>query len=167
MHRTGTKRPAKRRGTKRPTPRKASRAHSLIDDPQKQVVERLKSERDEALERQKATADILKVIASSPSDVQPVFEAIASSANRLLGGHSAAVMRAMDGVIHLAAFTPVNPAADAVLKSMFPMPVSAMPFFELLARGEPYQEPIWKLFRSSSQSSLLVRAAIGAHFGCP
>src|SRR5262249_35633451 len=102
---------------------------------------RLFNETHEALERQTATADILKVIASSPSDVQPVFEAIASSANRLLGGHATGVIRAIDGVLHLAAFTPVNPAADAVLKSMFPMPASAIPFFELLARGEPYQEP--------------------------
>ena len=63
---------------------------------------RLFNETREALERQTATADILKVIASSPSDVQPVFEAIAESANRLLGGFSSAVFRFLDGTVHLA-----------------------------------------------------------------
>ena len=81
---------------------------------------RLFNDTKEALERQTATADILKVIASSPSDVQPVFEAIATSANRLIGGHSTAVLRFVDGVSHLAAFTPTTPAADEILRASFP-----------------------------------------------
>ncbi len=58
---------------------------------------RMFNETNEALERQTATADILKVIASSPSDVQPVFDAIAISSKQLLGGFSATVFRFVDG----------------------------------------------------------------------
>src|SRR5258707_14012228 len=63
----------------------------------------------EAREQQAATAEILKIIASSPSDVQPVFEAIASNANRLIGGFSTAVHRVIDDINHLVAFTSTNP----------------------------------------------------------
>jgi two-component system NtrC family sensor kinase len=100
---------------------------------------RLFNETREALERQTATADILKVIASSPSDVQPVFEAIAASANRLIGGFSTAVFRFVDGVSHLAAFTPTHPAADEVLKASFPRPLAEFQPFELAYTGEAVQ----------------------------
>jgi len=100
---------------------------------------RLFNETREALERQTATADILKVIASSPSDVQPVFEAIATSANRLIGGFSTAVFRFVDGVSHLAAFTPTSPAADEILKSSFPRPVAEYRAIELAQAGEAIQ----------------------------
>jgi GAF domain-containing protein len=102
---------------------------------------RLFNETQEALERQTATADILKVIASSPSDTTPVFEAIASSAKRLLGGFSTAVFRLLDGTVHLAAFTPTNPAADQALKADFPQPVENFEAFRLAQHGEPIAIP--------------------------
>jgi two-component system NtrC family sensor kinase len=102
---------------------------------------RLFNETKEALERQTATAEILKVIASSPSDTTPVFEAIATSANRLLGGFSAAVFRFLDDSVHLAAFTPVSPAADAALKADFPRPVDEFEAFRLAQQGKPFPIP--------------------------
>jgi two-component system NtrC family sensor kinase len=100
---------------------------------------RLFNETREALERQTATADILKVIASSPSDVQPVFEAIAASSNRLIGGFSTAVLRFVDEELHLAAFTPIGPEKDEALKGTFPAPLSEFPLFRVVRGGETQQ----------------------------
>ena len=91
---------------------------------------RLFNETQEALERQTATADILKVIASSPSDVQPVFNAIAERSKRLVDALSTTVFRLDDGVMHLRAFTPTNPDADAALKATFPAPLSSFSWGE-------------------------------------
>jgi len=105
-------------------------------------VSSLGKELMEAREQQAATAEILKVIASSPDDVRPVFEAIAASAKRLMGGHSAAVFRFIDGVTYLEAFTPTTPEADEVLKNEFPMPVSNLPLAQRnVQNGETGQTP--------------------------
>jgi len=93
----------------------------------------------EAREQQAATAEILKVIASSPGDVQPVFETIVASAARLIGGFSAGVYRFVGDMVHLAAFTPTTPEADAALQAMFPMPQSQIPAVALMENGEPAQ----------------------------
>ncbi len=93
----------------------------------------------QALERQTATAEILKVIASSPSEVQPVFEAIATTANRLLGGISTTVWRFVDERMFLVAFTPTNPAADEALRASFPRPIADMPPFLPVLEGRTQQ----------------------------
>src|SRR5882724_9531665 len=95
---------------------------------------RLFNETKEALERQTATADILKVIASSPSDVQPVFEAIAERSNRLVEGLSTGVYRLVDDTLHLMAFTRISPQADAVLEASYPRPLSSLPWGDQIRR---------------------------------
>jgi hypothetical protein len=121
----------------------ATNPQQTIAEFQRKLAERT-AERDEALERQTATADILKVIASSPSDVQPVFEAIAASANRLIGGLSTAVYSLIDDMQHLSAFTPINPAADAALQALYPRPLSMQPGPNRPAMARSFTSPTSK-----------------------
>jgi two-component system, NtrC family, sensor kinase len=97
---------------------------------------RLFNETGEALARQTATADVLKVIASSPSTLQPVFDAIAERSKALIGAHSTVVVRYIDGMIQLASFTPVSPEADATVRKMFPRRPTAGDPPEQILRGE-------------------------------
>src|SRR5215471_2321232 len=64
---------------------------------------RLFNETKEALEQQTATAEILRVISQSPTDVQPVFDAIAESVVQLCDSVSATVYWFDGHLIHLVA----------------------------------------------------------------
>src|SRR5262249_21421459 len=66
----------------------------------------------EALEQQTATAEILRVISSSPTDVQPVFDTIVGSALRLLGGFSATLRLLAGDQMNLVAFTTTSESGD-------------------------------------------------------
>jgi signal transduction histidine kinase len=84
---------------------------------------RLFNETKEALERQTATADILKVIAGSPSDVQPVFEAIVHSAARLFQPCAATITMVKEGKLHWNATAALLPGYDVEgTKAIYPIP---------------------------------------------
>ena len=85
--------------------------------------EDLQLELSRALEQQNATSEILRVISMSPTDVQPVFDAIVRSASRLCSGHWAAAMRFDGKLIHLVAQSNIDPDA-ASLGVAFPCPPS-------------------------------------------
>jgi signal transduction histidine kinase len=91
-----------------------------------------------ALDQQTATADILRVISSSPTDVQPVFDTIVRNAKELLGGHSVAVTRVIGDEIHLMAFNSVSREGDAVLHAGYPIRLDQLTPAERMAReGTP------------------------------
>jgi GAF domain-containing protein len=82
----------------------------------------------EALEQQTATAEILRAISSSPTDVQPVFDRVVRSAVRLCGrsGSTYCVVFRVEGErLHIAAHHGASPAGLEELRRRYPAPLSA------------------------------------------
>src|SRR5262249_50512041 len=75
----------------------------------------------EALEQQTATSEILAVISSSPTDLQPVFDTIARNALRLCEGSYSVVSRYDGELMHLAAHAHVRSEGVDLMKRAFPM----------------------------------------------
>ena len=74
----------------------------------------------ETLEQQTATSEILRVISSSPTDVQPVFEAIVRSAVRLCDGLYGTAHQFDGELIHLTAHYNCTPEVVEALRQAFP-----------------------------------------------
>jgi GAF domain-containing protein/CheY-like chemotaxis protein len=80
------------------------------------------AELTEALEQQTATSEILRVISSSPTDVQPVFDTIAHHAPRLCGAKFCILYRFDGALLHLVAHQNTSDELLALLQKLYPMP---------------------------------------------
>jgi signal transduction histidine kinase/HAMP domain-containing protein len=87
-------------------------------------LEARNSDLTETLEQQTATAEILRVISSSQTDVQPVFETIAENSLRLCDATFSTVFRYDGELVHLAALRNTTPEGADAIRSAFPMPPS-------------------------------------------
>ena len=112
--------PVKGQSANRPEARNAPIAQVSAADPQEQL-DRVIHERDEALEQLAATSEILRVIRTSPTDVQPVFETIVRNAVSLCGSLFANVFRFDGELLHWVASNNVGPSFVDLLRAKFPM----------------------------------------------
>jgi len=79
----------------------------------------------EALEQQTATAEILRVIGTSPVDTQPVFDVIARSGVSVCGAHSCTLFVVDGDMLRVAATHGVPAERVERFRTQFPVPVSA------------------------------------------
>jgi len=84
---------------------------------------RLFNETNEALERQTATANILRVISQSQTDAAPVFEAIVNSAKALGNADDVGLVRLEGGQIHYITNTNKRDDDLALFRATYPRPV--------------------------------------------
>src|SRR5262245_61027830 len=113
--------PTKSKEANPPIARKSPKDDSArVRDLEKRLAEALK-DKAEALEQHAATAEILRVISSSPSDLQPVFDTIVERAVRLCDARLGALLRFDGQMIHLAAHAQQADAESVqALQTMYP-----------------------------------------------
>jgi GAF domain-containing protein/anti-sigma regulatory factor (Ser/Thr protein kinase) len=120
--------PAKSKEAKPPVARRSPKNDgSKVRDLEKRLAETLgqlqtrNRELVEAQEQQTATSEILRVISSSPTDVQPVFDTIAHNARRLCEAGSAQVVTYDGESMRLQSLDHISPEHADALRSVFPM----------------------------------------------
>ncbi len=131
-------------------------------------VEQRTVEVRQALEFQTATAEILQVISGSPTDVQPVFDAIAERAMTLCEARIGAVTRFHDGMVHLVAYHGVSQEAAYVMQAAFPMkPGQDSISARAVATGAPAQIPDVMADPDYAQKDAATRAGFRSNLAVP
>ena len=105
------------RTLKRRNALKAERPHKSFAAGEEAEVARLRRELNEALEQQTATSEVLKVISSSPGDLEPVFVAMLANAVQICGANFGNIYRWSDDALHLLATHNTPPAFAEVRRN--------------------------------------------------
>ena len=109
---------------KRPGAPKVGRHRNPSGTDANTKVALLTRERDQARERETATANILGVIASSPDSTQPVFEAIVNSGLKLFPGAMVSIAVPVADQVTAAAVAQPDPVHVESWRRIFPFPLT-------------------------------------------
>jgi hypothetical protein len=112
---------------------------------------RLTRERDEALEQQAATSEVLKVISRSPSDLQPIFATMLVEAVRICEANFGNIYRWDNDALHLAA-AHNTPRAFAEFRRHSPIRSTVTPTGRMVAT----RAPTWQRTQSIPTTAILV-----------
>jgi hypothetical protein len=122
--------PAKRQAhTNKHKVRRARATPTLTGHLWKQL-DQLTRERDEALKQQTAASEVLRVISTSPGDLESVFRSILVNANRICEAHFGTIFRYDGKALVVTAWEGVPPKYLALLQSA-PIPVNEQPVGQL------------------------------------
>lgn len=113
---------------KRPTAAAVARNGRSSDTDLRRQLDQSRRELKEGLEQQTATSEVLKVISSSPGDLQPVFQAILENATRICEAEFGTLILIDDGDVRIATTLGVPPAFSEFTKSTVfqPGPISRL-----------------------------------------
>jgi class 3 adenylate cyclase len=127
MRRRGAEKETRDRKAARPKrriePRVTHRRGASTADLQEQLDHRTRELR-ESLEQQTATAEILRIISSSPTDVQRVFDTIVRNFVSLCGGISGSISTFDGKLVHLAGAYGFSPAQLNEVRKKYPVQAS-------------------------------------------
>src|SRR5882724_10088339 len=141
------------KSTKKPRPAHARRSRRKIektnsDQAAQTQIDALKRELAEAREEQTATSEVLKVIRSSPGELEPVFQAILENATRICQAELGVLFRSDGKAFEPLAWLGASPAlAEHYSQSKLARPPAGTPLYRLMrtrdvihvadARAEP------------------------------